>query len=98
MWSGGCECSGELIDISLKIFVQQLLHPEFNQVFLQYWIMQGRKYVSFYESLPKSGIGNTNSLMSIDSCVFRSGVDFSEKSSGLRISFYILQLKTRLMF
>ena len=42
----------------------------------------------FYETLPESITVNTNSVITIDSCVFRNGVDVSEKSSGLSISFY----------
>ena len=47
----------------------------------------GNMYL-FYESLPKSATGNTNSVMSIDSCVFRSGAAISEKSSGLSVYLY----------
>ena len=42
----------------------------------------------FYETLPEPVTGNTSSVISIDSCVFRNGVDISEESSGLSIYFY----------
>ena len=42
----------------------------------------------FYETLPEPVTGNTSSVISIDSCLFRNGVDISEESSGLSIYFY----------
>ena len=47
----------------------------------------GNMYL-FYETLPEFAPGTTNSVMSIDSCVFRNGVDISDESSGLSIYFY----------
>ena len=47
----------------------------------------GNMYL-FYETLPESAPGTTNSVMSIASCVFRNGVDISDESSGLSIYFY----------
>ena len=49
----------------------------------------GNMYL-FYETLQKFEFGNIiiNTLMSIDSCVFRNGVDISEESSGLSMYFY----------
>ena len=47
----------------------------------------GNMYL-FYETLPESAPGTTNSVMSIDSCMFRNGVDVLEESSGLSIYFY----------
>ena len=46
----------------------------------------------FYETLPESVVqitGNSNSMVSIDSCIFSNGVDITEESSGLSIIFYI---------
>ena len=42
----------------------------------------GNMYLFYETEFP------TNSVMSIDSCVFRNGVDISEESSGLSICFY----------
>ena len=47
----------------------------------------GNMYL-FYETLPKFQFGNINSVFSIDSCMFRNGVDISEQSSGLTMCFY----------
>ena len=47
----------------------------------------GNMYL-FYETLPEPVTGNTSSVISIDSCLFRNGVDISEESSGLSIYFY----------
>ena len=44
----------------------------------------GNMYL-FYDSLPKS---DTNSVMNIGSCMFRSGVGISKESTGLSIYFY----------
>ena len=45
IWSIWCECSREFIHISLKIYVQQLLHPEFNQLFLWSGVMYWGEHV-----------------------------------------------------
>ena len=42
----------------------------------------------FYETLLEPAPGTINSVMSIDSCIFRNGVDISDESSGLSIYFY----------
>ena len=47
----------------------------------------GNMYL-FYETLPESAPGTENSVIRIESCMFRNGVDISEESSGLSIYFY----------
>ena len=47
----------------------------------------GNMYL-FYETLLEPAPGTINSVMSIDSCMFRNGVDISDESSGLSIYFY----------
>ena len=42
----------------------------------------------FYESLSESAPDTENSVISIESCMFRIGVDISEESSGLSVYFY----------
>ena len=47
---------------------------------------KGENMYLFYETESESA--DTNSVMSIDSCKFRNGVDISEQSSGLSIYLY----------
>ena len=51
-------------------------------------LCKGGNMYLFYVMLPEPATLNTNSVMSIDSCVFRNGVDLREKSSGLSIISY----------
>ena len=53
---------------------------------------RGGNMLVFYETLPESVVqitGNSNSMVSMDSCIFGNGVDITEESSGLSIIFYI---------
>ena len=51
-------------------------------------LCKGGNMYLFYETLPESAPGTGNGVISIESCMFRSGVDISEESSGLSIYFY----------